>query len=58
MKKLNKILLRDLVVAANKRSITTDELIEQILSTAMFHEKYLTDDDNHAIIAIYKKYIP
>lgn len=57
MKKLSSHLLRDLAIAANNRSIATDELIEQILCTAMLHEKYLTDEDNLAIIAIYQKYM-
>lgn len=54
---MNSKLLKDLEISAKKRSVSVDLLIEQILSTAMLHEEYLTDKDNDAIKAIYKKYI-
>jgi hypothetical protein len=50
-------LLRDLEAAARKRSISVETLIEQILSTAMFHELFITDDDQKTIDNVYKKYI-
>ena len=51
-------LLRDLEAAALKRSISVETLIEQILSTAMFHELFITDDDQKIFNDVYKKYIP
>jgi len=50
-------LFKDLEFSARKRGISIGELIDQILSTAMLHEKFLTEEDDKAILKIYKKYM-
>lgn len=55
--KFKRFLAQDLADAAKKRSITVETLIEQILSTAMLVERFLTDEDSEVIKAIYAKYL-
>ena len=55
--KIGSYLAQDLSDAAKKRSTTVETFIEQILSTAMLVEKYLTDEDSEAMKVIYRKYL-
>lgn len=55
--KIKNHLKEDLIISSKKRNITIELLIEQILSTAMLVESYLTSEDSKKITDIYKKYI-
>lgn len=56
--KLHKFLHRDLTILANKRNISVELLIDQILSAQMVIEKHLSPDDHNTIKAIFRKYLP
>jgi len=55
--KLPTYLEQDLIEAAIKRKIPTQDFIIQILSTGMLVEKHISLEDNEKIMAIYKKYL-
>ena len=56
--KIHEILHRDLAILANKRSVSMELLINQILSSQMMIEKHLSLNDRNTIMAVFRKYLP
>lgn len=54
----DKQLYAGLKAAAKKRNISVAQLVDQILCTELFIDKFLTKDDHDQIKTIFKKYLP